>query len=138
MSPSDIYAFLWCIGSEMYIVYVLLSQVVQSLRPYEVQRQEYIKELAYTERTHLHKLKTMKYVSRLHCICTCTNVCSIDCIYVMYVYIHVYMIKYLPFWSLSYISQVNLIVKSATYMYCMHYVLNIHLHYVYPASVALH
>ena len=36
---------------------------MQSLHPYEVQRQEYIKELVYTERTHLHKLKTMKFVS---------------------------------------------------------------------------
>ena len=44
------------------MLYVHL-QVVQSLRPYEVQRQEFIKELVYTERTHLHKLKTMKFVS---------------------------------------------------------------------------
>jgi hypothetical protein len=40
-------------------------EVVQSLQPYEVQRQEYIRELVYTERTHVHKLKTMKYVYKV-------------------------------------------------------------------------
>ena len=42
-----------------------LPQVVQSLQRYEVQRQEYIRELVYTERTHLHNLKIMKFVSEL-------------------------------------------------------------------------
>ena len=52
----------------------VLLQIVQSLQPYEVQRQEYIKELVYTERTHVHKLKTMKYVS-LYCSMSLYN-CS--------------------------------------------------------------
>ncbi|CAI8027711.1 Rho guanine nucleotide exchange factor 12 [Geodia barretti] len=40
-------------------------EIVQSLQPYEVQRQEYIRELVYTERTHVHKLKTMQYVYKV-------------------------------------------------------------------------
>ena len=38
-------------------------EVVQNMKRYEVARQENIRELVYTERTHLHKLKIMKYVS---------------------------------------------------------------------------
>ncbi len=38
-------------------------QVIKSMTRYEIQRQEFIKELVYTERTHLHRLKIMRYVS---------------------------------------------------------------------------
>ena len=52
-----------------------MLQIVQSLQPYEVQRQEYIRELVYTERTHVHKLKTMQYVGfRLSSLCTILTV----------------------------------------------------------------
>ena len=40
-------------------------EIVQSMSRYEIQRQENIKELVYTERTHLQKLKIMRYVSML-------------------------------------------------------------------------
>lgn len=42
---------------------VARREVVQNMKRYEVARQENIRELVYTERTHLHKLKIMKYVS---------------------------------------------------------------------------
>ena len=38
-------------------------EVLQGMKRYEVQRQENIKELVYTERTHVHRLKIMRYVS---------------------------------------------------------------------------
>ncbi len=41
---------------------VARREVVQSMKRHEVTRQENIRELVYTERTHLHKLKIMKYV----------------------------------------------------------------------------
>ena len=54
--------------------------MVQSLRPYEVQRQEYIKELVYTERTHLHKLKTMRYVRVEPNLILYTSRTAVECV----------------------------------------------------------
>ena len=45
---------------------VARREVVQNMKRYEVARQENIRELVYTERTHLHKLKIMKYVSPVY------------------------------------------------------------------------
>ena len=42
---------------------VARREVMQKMKRHEVARQENIRELVYTERTHLHKLKIMKYVS---------------------------------------------------------------------------
>ena len=46
---------------------VARREVVQSMKRHEVARQENIRELVYTERTHLHKLKIMKYVRTFIC-----------------------------------------------------------------------
>ena len=40
-------------------------EVVQSLKRYQIERQELIKELVYTERTHLQKLNLMKYMYKI-------------------------------------------------------------------------
>ena len=37
-------------------------EVLQGMKRYESERQENIRELLYTERTHLQKLKIMRYV----------------------------------------------------------------------------
>jgi len=42
---------------------VARREVMQKMKRHEIGRQENIRELMYTERTHLHKLKIMKYVS---------------------------------------------------------------------------
>ena len=39
-------------------------EVLAGMKRYEVQRQENIKELVYTERNHVHRLKIMRYVSQ--------------------------------------------------------------------------
>ena len=38
-------------------------ELLKDMKKYEIERQENIRELVYTERTHLQKLKIMKYVS---------------------------------------------------------------------------
>ena len=41
----------------------MVVQVVKRLSGYEIQKQELLRELVYTERTHLKKLMIMKHVS---------------------------------------------------------------------------
>ena len=62
----------------MYVcVCCVAMQVVKRLAGYEIQKQELLRELVYTERTHLKKLMIMKHVSqvmRMDFMCNCTKV----------------------------------------------------------------